>query len=121
MGKFLRTGILFFCCGFLLMACASVPPPKEQLAVSQATMSKAEEAGAFELAPLEFTAAQEKLREAQVAMERKDNLAALRLAEQAQVDADLAYYKARSAQAQKAVRQLNEGIEALRRELEAGS
>lgn len=104
-----------------LAGCASVPPPTEQVAVSQAAVAQAEGAQAYEFAPVAFNTAQEKLSEARIAMEREEYLTARRLAEQAEVDARLAFYAARNAQTQKAVQQLQESIETLQRELETGS
>lgn len=100
--------------------CASVSPPKETMAVSEAAVEKAKEAQAYEFAPIQFNAAQEKLNRAKIAMEREDYLKARELAEQAEADADLAYYSARNAQAQRSAAELRESIETLRRELQSG-
>jgi hypothetical protein len=54
-------------------------------------------------------------------MEREDYETARELAEQAEVDANLAYYAARNAMAQKSAAELQESIETLRRELQPGS
>ncbi len=102
----------------LLAGCApKIPPPKEEVALSRAAVEQAERGDAYSYAPVELTKAQEKLNRALAAMEERDYLQARRLAEQAKIDADLAYLKARSAKAQEATRQLQETIETLRREL----
>jgi len=102
-----------------LAGCASGPPaPTEQLAVSTAAVEQAVSAGAPELAPAELRAAREKLDRARVAMGAKDYVQARMLAEQAQVDAQLAITKTRSAKAQKAAASLEEGSRVLREEID---
>lgn len=107
-------------CGALLAlsACASVPPPTEQLAIARTTVSQAQAATATQHAPVELRAAQSKLDRAQAAMQREQYLEAKRLAEQAEVDAKFAWAKAETAKAQMAVAELEEGIRVLHQELQ---
>jgi hypothetical protein len=100
-----------------MAGCASVPAPTEQLAVSKAAVANAVGAGGTEFAPAEMRTAQEKLDRANQAMAAKDYERARWLAEQAQVDAQLAVAKARSAKAQKAAYALQEDSRVLREEL----
>lgn len=100
-----------------LGGCAGTAPPTKQMTRSQAAVSQAEGAKAYEFAPVEFQAAREKLQQARNAMNDEDYKEAERLAEQAEVDANLAYTKARSAQSMRAVEQLQKDIEVLQREL----
>ena len=100
-----------------MAGCASVPAPTEQLAVSKAAVANAVGAGGTEFAPAEMRTAQEKLDGANKAMAAKDYERARWLAEQAQVDAQLAVAKARSAKAQKAAYALQEDSRVLREEL----
>lgn len=101
-----------------LAACAASPPaPTEQIAVSKATVAQASSAGASELAPAELQTAREKLDRASVAMGSKDYEQARILAEQAQVDAQLAVTKARSVKAQKAAVAVQEDSRVLREEI----
>lgn len=101
-----------------LTGCASSPPaPTEQMAVSTAAVAQAVSAGAPELAPTEMRTAREKLDRANVAMGAKDYEQARLLAEQAQVDAQLAVTKARSSKAQKAAAALQEDSRVLREEI----
>jgi len=101
-----------------LSACASGPPaPTEQMAVSAAAIDQAVSAGATELAPAELSAARMKLDRARVAMDAKDNAQALILAEQAQVDAQLAVTRTRKAKADKAAAALEEDRRVLREEI----
>jgi hypothetical protein len=87
------------------------------MAVSTAAVAQAVSAGATELAPIEMRAARDKLDRAQVCMASKDYAQALILAEQAQVDAQLAVTKARSSKAQTAAAALKEDSRILREEI----
>jgi len=100
-----------------MAGCASVPAPTEQLAVSKDAVANAVGAGGPEFAPAEMRTAQEKLDSANKAMAAKDYERARWLAEQAQVDAQVAVAKARSAKAQKAAYALQEDSRVLREEL----
>jgi Domain of unknown function (DUF4398) len=101
----------------LLAACASVPPPTEQMAVSRARLEDAQAAGAPTLASVSFNDAQRKLDAARAAMSAGDNRDARRLAEEAEVDAQLAAERARAAKADRAYAEVERSIEALRDEL----
>ncbi|WP_424205322.1 DUF4398 domain-containing protein [Sulfuricaulis sp.] len=105
----------------MIAGCASVPPPTEQIAVSKQAVSNAINAGGNEFAPAEMRAAQDKLDRAIQAMTAEDYKNAKLLAEQAQVDAQLAAAKARSAKAQKAAATVQEGSEVLRKEIDRKS
>jgi hypothetical protein len=101
----------------LLNACASTPPPLEEIASADATISLATQAGGRDHAPLEMDSAQQKLRQARAAMAAEDYVSARRLAEQAQVEAELAQAKSQAAVAQQSVMQVRESIRALREEV----
>lgn len=111
-------------CGIRLVAlvfvagCASIPPPTEQLAVSKAAVNSASSAGGNEYAPIPLRAAMQKMDAAERAMTQEDYLLARQLAEQAQVDAQLAAATARSAKAQKAALELQESNRVLREEID---
>ncbi|HEY0832402.1 MAG TPA: DUF4398 domain-containing protein [Azospirillum sp.] len=86
-----------------LVACASdVPPPTAQLGAASQAILNAERAGAPQFAPGELQMARNKLAAADDAMRRDDRTEARRLAEQAQMDADLAAVHAQNAAAQQA-------------------
>lgn len=104
--------------GVLMAGCASTSAPTEQMAVSRAAVSNAMSAGGNQYAPVQFRSASEKLEAAERAMAAKDYELALRLAEQAEVDATLSAEMARSAKAQKAADALQEDIRVLRQEIE---
>jgi hypothetical protein len=111
-----RVGIISVV-GFIISACASIPPPIEQMAVSKAAVTGATSAGGNEFAPLQLKSAMEKMDGAEQAMRDENYLAARQLAEQAQVDAQVASATARSSKAQKAASALQEDTQVLRKEL----
>jgi hypothetical protein len=100
-----------------MAGCASTPAPTEQVAVSTAAVAHAVSAGGTESAPTEMRTAREKLDRANVAMAAKDYDRARSLAEEAQVDAQLAETKAHSTKAQKAADELQEDSRVLREEI----
>ena len=101
----------------VLGACASTPVPTEQLAVTTAAVAQAVSVGGQELAPTEMGVARDKLVRAHLAVAAKDNDQALRLAQEAQVDAQLAGTKAEAAKARKAQAELDEAARVLREEM----
>ena len=101
----------------LLGACASPPAPTNQMAVSNAALAHAAAAGSAEYAPREMGMAREKMGRANVALAAKDNDAALSLAQQAQLDAQLAESKTETAKARKSAEALDEASRVLREEM----
>ena len=115
-----RTGVTVAAAVFMA-GCAStpdVPAPTEQMAVSRAAVNNATSAGGNEFAPLQLKSAMDKMDAAERAMAEKNYGLARQLAEQAQVDAQLAGATARSAKAQKAANALEEGSRVLREEID---
>lgn len=105
--------------GWSLVGCSSkMPPPTQKIALTEAAINQAEASGAVEYAPVEMRSAREKLAQARTAMNLEENKKALQLAEQAEVDAQLAEAKARTAKSQRAVTELQEGIKTLKMEIE---
>ncbi len=101
-----------------MAGCASTPAPIEQMAISRAAVSNASSAGGNEFAPLQLKSAMEKMDGAERAMTEKKYDQARQLAEQAQVDAQLAEATARSAKAQKAADAIQEDSRVLRQEID---
>lgn len=102
----------------LLAACASGPPaPSEELAVARSAVSSAEDAGAREHASLDLRRAQQKLERAEQARQNENYREALHMAEQAEIDARYAAFRARSQRASNAVEELERGIAELRAEV----
>jgi len=100
-----------------LAACASLPPPTSELAVSTAAVAHAAGAGAMEASPVDMTNARDKLARANKAMVDKDYKLALSLSNEAQADARLAEAKANAARAAKAAAAVQADSDALREEL----
>lgn len=100
-----------------LAGCASMQPPTEQIAVSKAAISSAINERGNEFAPLELKTAMEKMDGAEIAMAKNNYPLARRLAEQAQLDANLAEAKARSSKLQKSVDDSDESNRVLREEI----
>jgi hypothetical protein len=88
------------------------------MAISRAAVSNASSAGGNEFAPLQLKSAMEKMDSAERAMAEKKYDQARQLAEQAQVDAQLAEATARSVKAQKAADALKEDSRVLREEID---
>jgi hypothetical protein len=119
--RMLSTKSLFLSVTLLISACATTPAPTEQMAISRAAVNNATSAGGNEYAPLQLKSALVKMDAAERAMTEKDYVHARQLAEQAQVDAQLAEATARSAKAQKAADALQEGTRILREEMQRKS
>lgn len=101
-----------------LGACASHPAPTAQLSAARTAVNSAERSGAAERAPVELNNAREKLSRAESATKDSRNQQALWLAEQAQIDAEIAGVRAQSAAAQQALQEINAGTRALGTEMQ---
>lgn len=100
-----------------LAGCSSkATAPVAQLATARASITQAESAGAMQLAPVEILAARDKLGRAEAAVREERFADARRLAEQAEVDAELAERKTRAAKSAAAVEELARGNAALEKE-----
>lgn len=100
----------------LVLAGCAGNPPTEQYAVTQSAVNAAVSAGGTEFAAVEMKAAQDKFKQAEIAMHDKQYDEARRLAEQAEWDARLAERKAQAAKAQKAVQDARQGVQDVREE-----
>lgn len=102
----------------LVAGCASIRAPTEQIEESKAAVTKAASAGGGEFAPVLLKSAIDKMDAAQRAMRNEDYQRARWMAEQAEIDAQLATATARTAKAQKAARALEEDNRVLRSEID---
>lgn len=102
--------------GLLLSACASTPPPLEQLAVGRAAVERASGPSAAE-APVELAAARDKIARANLAYAAENYTLARQLAEQAEADATLAEAQSRSLRSSRALTAVRDGIRQLRDEM----
>jgi hypothetical protein len=101
---------------WMLAACASTPIPNEKIAVAKASLQRAEQSGAPELAPVELASARDKLNRAEKAAADHDAEPATMLAEQANVDAQLAEATATQQRSHKAAMEFDASMQALRTE-----
>lgn len=98
-----------------LAACASAgPPPTSELSSAEAAVRQAESADAREYEPVMFNRAQNKVRDARLLIEEERHDEARRLLNEAVADAELAAARADTEKAQRALRELNESIDAAR-------
>ena len=105
---------------FLMTACAStpqVPAPTEQMALSRSAISSASSAGGSEYAPVQLKSAMDKMDSAERAMGAKNYGLARQMAEEAQVDAQLAATAGRAGKAQMAADALQQSDQVLKKEL----
>jgi len=100
----------------LVLAGCAGKPPTEQYAVTQSAVNSAVSAGGTEYAAVEMKAAQDKFKQAEIAMHDKKYDEAKLLAEQAEWDARVAERKAQAMKAQKALQDSRQGVQELREE-----
>jgi len=101
---------------FGIVACASSPMPVDKLAVAKSSVERAEQAQAAQFAQVELSTARNKLAAAQAAADKHDADVAARLADQADIDAQLAEHTARAKQQQQLVDQMDASLRDLRNE-----
>lgn len=100
-----------------LAACASPPDTAVPMAVAEAAVKRASSTATGELAPDQLRVATGKLSEARAAIARGDHERALRLAEQVEVDAQVAELHAQAQRSRKAAVESEAAARALREEL----
>ena len=100
---------------FVLAGCAG-NPPTEQYAVTQSAVNDAVSAGGTEFAAVEMKSAQDKFKQAEIAMHDKKYDEARMLAEQAEWDARVAERKAQAMKAQQTLKDSQQGVQELRQE-----
>jgi hypothetical protein len=100
----------------LVLAGCAGNPPSEQYAVTQSAVNSAVSAGGTEFAAVEMKSAQDKLKQAELAMHDKNYDEARRLAEQAEWDARVAERKAQAAKAEQTLKDSQKGVQELRQE-----
>jgi hypothetical protein len=83
---------------FGIVACAATPMPSDKIAVAKSSVDRAEQAQAAQFAQVQLATARNKLVVAQTAAENRDAELAARMADQADIDAQLAEATARAKQ-----------------------
>ena len=102
----------------LLTACASVPPPVEQMAVTRTTVERVSSApNAVDAAPVELSQARDKLARAERAMNDKDYVTARRLGAEAEADARVAESRASAMRGERALKEIRDSIRSLQDEI----
>ena len=111
-----RASIAIVALVVLSAACSSIPPPREQMAVTKSAVERASGPAGSDAA-VELSLARDKLERANLALGRQDYLEARLLAEEAEADATYAEAKARSVRAAQALQEVRESIRMLREEM----
>jgi Domain of unknown function (DUF4398) len=101
----------------VLAACATTPVPVAQMALSSAALEQAVAAGASEHAPADLRSARDRLDRARLALQADDRPLALSLAQEAQVDAQLAEARSHAAKATLASKSVKDGNRILKEEM----
>ncbi|WP_158238354.1 MULTISPECIES: DUF4398 domain-containing protein [Luteimonas] len=101
-----------------LGACASLPPPTEELAAAQLSVARAGDADADQYAPTDIAQARRALEQAQAAMGSQRSDEARTLALSASALADLAHARARQAATDAELAQRRGEITSLRQRLQ---
>ena len=104
-----------------LAACASIPPPTDQLTRAENAIKRADEARVADYASPELTSAREKLTAAREAVTREDMALAGRLADQARLDAEVATAKTEAAKAKSNIDEMKKANTAIKQEAERNS
>lgn len=101
----------------LLAACATTPPDPRLLNNAEQAIEIARQAGAEEYAPLELRFARERLDAARFQLDNNQATPARRLADEAEIEAQLALARSRAAQARAELAQRQRELERLRMDL----
>jgi septal ring factor EnvC (AmiA/AmiB activator) len=101
---------------FGIVACATAPMPVDKLAVAKTSIDRAEQAQAAQFAQTELATARNKYAAAQAAADKNEAEVAARMADQADVDAQLAESTARAKQQQQLVGEMEDSLRDLRNE-----
>jgi len=104
-------------CGIAVTGCGSTPSAAPSIAAGAASVEAARSAGAPELDAVDLNEARNKLEKARALATAGDERGAMRMAEQADVDAQLARARAGSERSRLAVTELETGLQTLRDEL----
>lgn len=102
----------------LLAACSSTKPPTAEMATARTLVEQAGQSDARNQSPVELNAAQDKLKRAEAAMKDERYKEAKALAEEAEVDAQLAAARSRSGRAATALSEVQSSIGGLKSQIE---
>jgi hypothetical protein len=99
-----------------LSGCASSPVADEKIAVAKASVQRAEQSGAPQAAPVELASARDKLTQAEKANTDRNLKPANQLADQANIDAQVAEATAQQQRSRKAAMEFDASMQTLRQE-----
>jgi hypothetical protein len=102
---------------FVLAACAATQPGPEVVDTAKAAIKAAEAVGGDEFAPVEMRFAREKLESAELGMEKQKYKVAVYLLDEAEINAELAIEKSRTARSRRAVNEQRKSNEELEKNL----
>lgn len=105
--------ILILCVCLAFVACAVPQPDPKVLDTVEKSIQLAQTAGGEEFAPVEMRFAREKLASAKLAMEKQKYEVVVYLAEEAEINAELAIEKSRTAKSRRKVSELRKSNEEL--------
>jgi hypothetical protein len=103
----------------LLVACVAPRPDTDVFNTAEQAIQRAETAGGDEFAPVEMRFAREKLESAKLAMEKQKFSVVVYLAEESEINAELAIEKSRTAKSRRQVNELRKSNEELEASLRA--
>ncbi|MCC5866784.1 MAG: DUF4398 domain-containing protein [Wenzhouxiangella sp.] len=109
--------VLLALAALLAAACATMPPDPRVLDNARNAIGQAEAAGASEYAPLELRFARERLNSARFEIERNNAAAARRLADEAEIEAQLALARTQAALTRADLAQRERNLEQLKADL----
>jgi len=109
--------ILIFCVCLVLAACVAPRPDPEVLVAIGKSIQMAEAVGGDEFAPVEMRFAREKLASANLAMEKQKYEVVMYLAQEAEINAELAIEKSRTAKSRRQANELRKNNEELHKKL----
>jgi hypothetical protein len=109
--------ILSLTAAALMAGCASMPPDYSLLDNARSAIGQAADAGASEYSPLELRFAREKLEAAELALSDDQGDLARRLADESEIEAQLALARTRAAQARADLAQRQRELDSLRADL----
>jgi hypothetical protein len=114
----LRATIAAAMVGLLFTACASTPPPNQQITAAEVAIDHAEKAQVPDYSSLELVEARANLTAARAAIEAKDMEKARHLAQRAQLNADLAEAKANLSKAKAVNEELQKNTSVIKEEMQ---
>ncbi|HEX4938432.1 MAG TPA: DUF4398 domain-containing protein [Candidatus Kapabacteria bacterium] len=121
MNTFTRTAAIVIPVLAAVAGCNTMEPPEAELVQAKTQVQSADSAEGEQYAALSMKRAQEKIEQAEKAMEEKEYLKAQRLAQQAAADARLAEATAQTEKMKQALEEVNKNLDALKIELDAQS